>query len=260
MVLLVRGLVGHSRLNRLSRVRQTGHYPGSYQMNPELNSTGFVQEPTSDPPMTGGLMSSLSGENLSRTPEYADSLDSEEVLIAKAQTLMIDLPGARDESSEIERLPETSRYIQGIIQGQRVYIITNLLGDSEVLLQPQMVWTIGRNRDAALPLKDRALSRRHAVLLYTPNVGFQLVDLNSMNGSFVNGIKIQQRQSLKDGDHIRLGSINFTFFVSKGYRSLSAIHPEVLARFNTSEPRSSHFIDYSALEDPEILFKVRVQE
>ncbi len=152
---------------------------------------------------------------------------------------------------------ETLKYVQGVVQGQRVYIITNLLGESETLFQPQMVWTIGRNREAALPLKDRAMSRRHSVLLYTQDVGFQLVDLNSMNGSFVNGVRIQQRHSLKDGDRIRLGSINFTFFLSRSYRSLSAIHPEVLARFNACESVSSSFMDYEALEDPEIVFRKR---
>jgi pSer/pThr/pTyr-binding forkhead associated (FHA) protein len=231
-------------------------------MNPELNPNYVVKETENDPSVTGGLRVSLTEDTPSSHELCGGSLDSdpEGALIAKAQTLMIDLPGRRDDTPETEPIAETTHYVQGVIQGQRIYLITNLLGESEVLLQPQMVWTIGRNRDAALPLKDRALSRRHAVLLYTQNVGFQLIDLNSMNGSFVNGNKIQQRQVLKDGDRIRLGSVNFTFFVSKGYRSLGPIHPEVLARFNTNEPRSSHFIDYSALEDPEILFKPKARE
>lgn len=182
--------------------------------------------------------------------------DSDEVMLAKAQTLMIDHPFANPENTNFELPTESFKYVQGVVQGQRVYIVTNLLGESEILFQPQMVWTFGRNREAALPLKDRVMSRRHAVLLYIREVGFQLIDLNSMNGSFVNGVRIQQRQVLKDGDRIRLGSINFTFFVSRGYRSLDAIHPEVLARFNDAEARSADFMDFAALEDPEILFKV----
>ncbi len=183
--------------------------------------------------------------------------DTDDASFAKAATLMMDLPFDQAESTSTETPAEPPKYIQGVVQGQQAFIITNLPDESQTLAQPQMVWTIGRNREAAIPLKDRAMSRRHAVLLYIRNVGFQLVDLNSMNGSFVNGKRIQQRQILKDGDRIRVGSINFTFYVSHRSRALDAIHPEVLARFNTAETRSTSFIDYAALEDPEVLFKSR---
>jgi pSer/pThr/pTyr-binding forkhead associated (FHA) protein len=169
---------------------------------------------------------------------------------------MIDESSTDSGITDLEAPTEALKYIHGVVQGRRVYLVTNLLGESEILLQPQLVWTIGRNREAALSLTDRALSRRHAVLLYVQEKGFQLIDLNSMNGSFVNGARIQQRHLLKDGDRVRLGGINFTFFVSQNFRSLDAIHPEVLARFNASESRTANFIDYSELKDPEILFKV----
>ncbi|MGI0485368.1 FHA domain-containing protein [Pantanalinema rosaneae CENA516] len=183
--------------------------------------------------------------------------DSEDVAFTKAPTLLIDLPPEKSEGASYVATAEAStlRYVQGMVQGQRVYLVTNLLGESQTLVQPQMVWTLGRNRDAALPLRDRAMSRRHAVILYVPNVGFHLIDLNSMNGSFINGTRIQQRQLLKDGDLVRVGSIDFTFFTSRGVRSIEPIHPEVLARFTASESRMEGFIDYSALEEPEILFK-----
>ncbi|UBF25205.1 FHA domain-containing protein [Kovacikia minuta CCNUW1] len=189
-------------------------------------------------------------------PNYLDA-EGDDALFAKAQTLMINQSPDAVIDSAFEAPSETIKYIQGVVQGQRVYIITNLLGESESLVQPQMVWTIGRNREAALPLKDRAMSRRHAVLMFVREVGFQLIDLNSMNGSFVNGVRIQQRHILKDGDRVRVGSINFTFLISRSHRSLDAIHPEVLARFNACETISADFMDYEALEDPEVLFKKR---
>lgn len=183
--------------------------------------------------------------------------DGDDASFAKAATLMMDLPAGKPEVVPPDAPAESPKYIQGVVQGTQAFLITNLPDESQTLAQPQMVWTIGRNREAAIPLKDRAMSRRHAVILYMQNVGFQLIDLNSMNGSFVNGERIQQRRVLKDGDRIRVGSINVIFYVSDRSRALDPIHPEVLARFNTTEPRSASFIDYAELEDPEILFKTR---
>lgn len=184
--------------------------------------------------------------------------DNEELAFAKAPTLMMDAERVADEmDSAAFILNETvpRYYIQGVVLGRRACLITNLLdGISQTLFQPQMVWTIGRNRDAALPLRDRALSRRHSVLHYQQDQGFYLVDLNSMNGSFVNGVRLQQRQLMQDGDRIRIGSIEFTFFTSKASRSIDPIHPEVLTRFTSSKSRGNDFIDYSALEDPPIVF------
>lgn len=190
----------------------------------------------------------------SAAPE-ADS--SDEGKLSRAATLLIGTDAAETPDGSYCNMPMlTLKYIQGVVQEQRVHIITNLLqGESQTLFQPQMVWTIGRNREAALPLQDRAMSRRHAVILYLPNAGFQLIDLNSMNGSFLNGNRIQQRAWLKDGDCVRLGSTDFVFFLSCSNRQVGTIHPEVLARFNASKYRPGQFIDYSALEEPEILFK-----
>ncbi len=183
--------------------------------------------------------------------------DSEEVALAKASTVVMEEEADTLDSPQpkvIDNRP--NYYIQGVIQGGLVYIITNLLGrESQTLFQSQRVWTIGRNREAALPLRDRALSRRHAVILYVPQEGFHLIDLNSMNGSFVNGVRIRQRQRLKDGDRLRMGSLEFNFFTSTTARTINPIHPEVLTRFTTSRSRTDDFIDYASLEEPDVLFQ-----
>lgn len=189
----------------------------------------------------------------------SDSLEeNEDLAFAKASTLIIDMDEEADSANSAVFEPTVDntlkQYVQGIVLGQRACLVTNLLGgESQTLFQPQMIWTVGRNREAALPLRDRMLSRRHAVILYLPDEGFHLVDLNSMNGSFVNGVRIQQRQLLKDGDRLRLGSFDFSFFTSSRVRSIEPIHPEVLARFTIPKSRSE-FIDYAALEEPEVLF------
>lgn len=223
-------------------------------MNSNLSSFESQRQPTK----LQSLADMPSGETSVAPAEPFDLFaDEDDASFAKASTLMMDLPAGTPDAVAVETVSEPLKYIQGVVQGKQAFLITNLPDESQTLAQPQMVWTIGRNREAAIPLKDRAMSRRHAVILYMQTVGFQLIDLNSMNGSFVNGERIQQRRVLKDGDRIRVGSINVTFYVSHRSRALEPIHPEVLARFNTTESRSASFIDYAELEDPDVLFKTR---
>jgi len=72
--------------------------------------------------------------------------------------------------------------------------------------EPQL---IGRSTEA-LPISDTTVSRRHAEL--TPDHGkWFLRDLDSANGTFINGHRITERTQLKPGDQIRCGSTLFTF-------------------------------------------------
>ncbi len=175
--------------------------------------------------------------------------------LGKSPTLTIDREG-QSTLEEPAQIAEKPKYVQGIVQGKQVYLITNLISNvSQTFRQSQSVWTIGRNRSASIALQDRKLSRRHAVILYVPEEGFYLIDLNSMNGSYVNGVRVQQRQSLHDGDWVCVGSTRFFFFASVREKLLEAIHSEVLTRLNNVEARSTPFIDFSELNE-EISFKV----
>jgi pSer/pThr/pTyr-binding forkhead associated (FHA) protein len=151
-------------------------------------------------------------------------------------TLMMD-EEARSALESVPLVPEAKpNYVQGIMAGKQAYLVTNLINHtSQTFFQSQMVWTIGRNRTTAFPLPDRQLSRRHAAILYNPDDGFYLIDLNSMNGSYVNGIRVQYRQRLEDGDYVCLGSTRFFFFVSQRRQAVEPIHEDVLARLGRSE-------------------------
>ena len=64
---------------------------------------------------------------------------------------------------------------------------------------------MGRGADTDLPIADGSVSRRHAKLTIDSKGASVLEDLGSSNGTFVNGSRIQ-RQELKEGDHLQLGS------------------------------------------------------
>ncbi|PLZ98671.1 peptide-binding protein [Fischerella thermalis CCMEE 5268] len=129
-----------------------------------------------------------------------------------------------DEILQLENLPQPLStgvqgcYLQGVIDGSAVYVVTNLCeGKTQTLLQPQYIWTIGRDRTCGICVCDRRVSRRHAAIQYIENAdysGFYLVDFSSTNGTFVNGEPVYHPIKLQDGDHIRLGSMTFSFYMN----------------------------------------------
>ncbi|MBD2179591.1 FHA domain-containing protein [Planktothrix sp. FACHB-1355] len=142
------------------------------------------------------------------------------------------------ENSAPSSLGRAPAYVQGVVQGQQAYIVTNLLnGKTQRLFQPQKIWIIGRDRRIALPVRDGWMSRRHAAIQYIHNEGFYLVDLNSTNGSFVNGEPVIKRVLLQDGDRIRLGSLAITFFFGQTAQTVEPVPPEILAQINASTVR-----------------------
>lgn len=63
---------------------------------------------------------------------------------------------------------------------------------------------VGRGERVAVRIRDRAVSRRHARLIRT-GTGYSVEDLETPNGVFVNGRRVQGQTELKDGDILELG-------------------------------------------------------
>jgi len=65
---------------------------------------------------------------------------------------------------------------------------------------------IGRTPDCEITLRDEAVSRHHAEIQYDPRKKLLTIrDLDSTNGTFVNGRKIITRVQLEQNDQIRIG-------------------------------------------------------
>ena len=69
---------------------------------------------------------------------------------------------------------------------------------------------IGRSDDSEVALTDAQASRQHAAVSLEPG-GFVVQDLNSSNGTFVNGRKLDEPRLLKDGDRIRVANTVLAF-------------------------------------------------
>lgn len=71
--------------------------------------------------------------------------------------------------------------------------------------------TIGRSLDADIRLEDEGVSRFHLRLARPMDGPVALTDLDSTNGTYVNGSRVH-RHELADGDRIQLGSVTILKF------------------------------------------------
>ena len=69
---------------------------------------------------------------------------------------------------------------------------------------------VGRDRNATVSVDDSTISRRHARIRVTSD-GATIEDLESKNGTFVQGRRIAKPRRLADGDRIQVGSVMLTF-------------------------------------------------
>jgi len=73
---------------------------------------------------------------------------------------------------------------------------------------------IGREQDCHLRPNSDLVSRHHCVFT-VDDFTVRLRDLGSINGTFVNGERIQGQRVLKPGDHVSVGKLSFEIVVRK---------------------------------------------
>jgi ABC transport system ATP-binding/permease protein len=78
---------------------------------------------------------------------------------------------------------------------------------SKIRIQSKVL-KIGRRPDNDIVVSDLGVSKQHAELRTSPTGRFQIIDLGSHNGTFVNGTRVNQAE-LKDGDIIAIGHATF---------------------------------------------------
>ena len=89
-----------------------------------------------------------------------------------------------------------------VIRGQSVGLLHEL--------DPSRASTIGRAADVDLTIEDVAVSRKHASV-ESGRDGFALLDLDSTNGIFVNGVRVKHHM-LRDGDRVQVGTTTILKF------------------------------------------------
>jgi transcriptional regulator with GAF, ATPase, and Fis domain len=116
--------------------------------------------------------------------------------------------------------------ISGVVAGKRY----NLAGSS---------LSIGRQSQSDIAVAELSVSRQHCAIERQEDANgayFTIRDLESFNGTYVNGTKIEERR-LAQGDRIRIGSCEFAFECSEDQLSIDVHHSFV----STMQGRSESF-------------------
>ncbi len=95
--------------------------------------------------------------------------------------------------------------------GARPGTIVMPSGDRIALVEHEHL--IGRLGDCTVVISDGNTSRHHARITRSGS-GFVIADLNSTNGTFVNGERVLADHRLADGDIITVGSVSLRFEAS----------------------------------------------
>ncbi len=85
------------------------------------------------------------------------------------------------------------------------------MADGRMLWLENGASTLGRATGCTHVLDFPGISRSHAMLQPGPTGGFLLADLKSTNGTYLNGLRLEQVVPLKDGDKIELGDVSLIY-------------------------------------------------
>ena|SRR5690554_312323 len=77
----------------------------------------------------------------------------------------------------------------------------------------QNVISIGRSKENDIVLDDKTVSRQHAQLIVQEANKFELIDINSTNGIFVNNKKVNGRTTVQRNDNIQFGAVHFDWIL-----------------------------------------------
>lgn len=89
-------------------------------------------------------------------------------------------------------------------------LVSSLFTPRVRILRKGRTYVLGRDRRVDFPLPSEIVSRQHAEIAWREPVGFEIRDLESKNGTKINGEPVDEHV-LVDGDSIWLGPFTLTY-------------------------------------------------
>lgn len=130
------------------------------------------------------------------TEQFRENLDA--MILARATDLNL------DEQEAVQALPSGAALLvvrRGANQGAR-------------FLLDHAVTVAGRHPAVDIFLDDVTVSRRHAEF-HRNGTRFTVRDLGSLNGTYLDGSRIQNEKYLEDAAEVQVGKFKFTFYASR---------------------------------------------
>lgn len=119
-------------------------------------------------------------------------------------------------------------------------------------------FTIGRGSTCDLPLPERPVSRFHAKIIYENGV-YMLHDLNSKNGTHLNGQQVTGSAVLRDGDEIQIAlAVKIAFIGTDATVPLEFEHPLTQQRLILDEDKRAVIVNGKEINPPLSLAQFRL--
>ncbi|MDR3659311.1 MAG: FHA domain-containing protein [Mycobacterium sp.] len=101
--------------------------------------------------------------------------------------------------------------VEGLPSGSALLVVKRGPNAGSRFLLDQPVTSAGRHPDSDIFLDEVTVSRRHAEFR-RDNGEFQIVDISSLNGTYVNGKPVASAM-LANGDEIQIGKFRLVFLI-----------------------------------------------
>lgn len=127
-----------------------------------------------------------------------------------SETTSISLPPAQSGSQEHKPSEQDAAAIAALPRTSALLIAHTGANQGARFLLDQDRVTAGRHPEADIFLDDVTVSRRH-VNLNRVQGGYEVQDLGSLNGTYVNHDRVD-RYTLQNGDEVQIGKFRLTFY------------------------------------------------
>lgn len=121
---------------------------------------------------------------------------------------------------------------------------------------------LGRGEETDVILNNRQISRQHIRIYRGPNQKFHIEDLDSKNGTWVNGQQLKGSRELSDGDEIQVALVMRIHFVGSGATTPLPFEPpaSIGGRLRLDREARRVFIGDKELDPPLSLPQYRLLE
>ena len=143
-------------------------------------------------------------ENSNFQADQSDEVTVETTSVFRADFLNeLDAPASTGTESSVSG-------VEGLPAGSALLVVKRGPNAGSRFLLDQATTSAGRHPDSDIFLDDVTVSRRHAEFRLESGE-FQVVDVGSLNGTYVNRDRIDRVQ-LSDGDEVQIGKFRLVFF------------------------------------------------
>jgi pSer/pThr/pTyr-binding forkhead associated (FHA) protein len=109
---------------------------------------------------------------------------------------------------------EARAAVDALVPGTALLVVKRGPNAGSRFMLDRDLTTAGRHPDSDIFLDDVTVSRRHAEFRRTPEGGFTVADVGSLNGTYLRRDRIDAATLLSSGDEVQVGKFRLTFLAT----------------------------------------------